>query len=248
MGIVHRDLKQDNILCSVVQGSDGVKKYLAKIADFGLSAVIGINTYQDSAKMNKQMKSFHKLNDMWGTREYFAPEVYKKAYGPQVDVWSLGCVLYELLTGVSAFPVREIATSLVERIVLNNGKKVRRAYQLAPQWAELSIEAQDLLSNMLKINPKKRYSIQECLDHPFIQRVLPEDNLRTTYVDLNASTKVKDDCVSESVSVAGNKMGDRSRSRILTSARSSAVKGAELKSRRLKILAEQIEKELAADH
>lgn len=36
---------------------------------------------------------------MWGTKEYFAPEVVDMAYGPQADVWALGCVLYEMLSG-----------------------------------------------------------------------------------------------------------------------------------------------------
>jgi serine/threonine protein kinase len=44
---------------------------------------------------------------MWGTKEYFAPEVVNQAYGPQADVWALGCVLYEMLTGEQAFPARE---------------------------------------------------------------------------------------------------------------------------------------------
>lgn len=42
---------------------------------------------------------------MWGTKEYFAPEVVDMAYGPQADVWALGCVLYEMLSGEQAFPV-----------------------------------------------------------------------------------------------------------------------------------------------
>lgn len=44
---------------------------------------------------------------MWGTKEYFAPEVVDQAYGPQADVWALGCVLYEILCGEQAFPIRE---------------------------------------------------------------------------------------------------------------------------------------------
>jgi len=36
---------------------------------------------------------------MWGTKEYFAPEVVDMAYGPQADVWALGCVLFEMLCG-----------------------------------------------------------------------------------------------------------------------------------------------------
>lgn len=44
---------------------------------------------------------------MWGTKEYFAPEVVDQAYGPQADVWALGCVLFEMLVGEQAFPVKE---------------------------------------------------------------------------------------------------------------------------------------------
>ena len=47
------------------------------------------------------------LRQMWGTAEYFAPEVINQAYGPQADVWALGCVLYEMLCGEQAFPTRE---------------------------------------------------------------------------------------------------------------------------------------------
>jgi serine/threonine protein kinase len=44
---------------------------------------------------------------MWGTVEYFAPEVIEQAYGPQADVWALGCVLYEMFCGEQAFPAKE---------------------------------------------------------------------------------------------------------------------------------------------
>eukprot|EP01032_Pedospumella_encystans_P010230 gene10230-11974_t len=227
MGIVHRDLKQDNILVNVVETSNGEKKYVPKIADFGLSAVVGLNTNKDSMKMEREMKSFRKLKDMWGTKEYFAPEVYKKAYGPQVDVWSLGCVLYELLTGVTAFPERERPISLFDRYMLNGGKKMRRMYQTRPQWQQLSAEAQDLINKMLKISPTKRFSLQECLDHPFIRNVRSEATVRHTGA--------------KSVFVSGKV--ETARSLVLEGARSAAVKHAEVKVRRLKLLAEQIEKE-----
>lgn len=57
MGIVHRDLKQDNILCSISESEDGKKQYTAKIADFGLSAVIDSNRVRN-------VKSFHKLKEV----------------------------------------------------------------------------------------------------------------------------------------------------------------------------------------
>lgn len=44
---------------------------------------------------------------MWGTKEYFAPEVVNQKYGPQADVWALACVLHEMLCGEQAFPVKD---------------------------------------------------------------------------------------------------------------------------------------------
>lgn len=57
MGIVHRDIKQDNILCSVTESEDGERQYTAKIADFGLSAVIDANR-------GRNAKSFRKLKEV----------------------------------------------------------------------------------------------------------------------------------------------------------------------------------------
>lgn len=47
---------------------------------------------------------------MWGTKEYFAPELVEQAYGPQADVWACGCILYEMLCGYQAFGVKEFDT------------------------------------------------------------------------------------------------------------------------------------------
>ncbi len=231
IGIVHRDLKQDNILCTVTETASGEKKYEAKIADFGLSALVSGNHVASS----KRMKKYKRLKDMWGTKEYFAPEVYKKGYGPQVDVWSLGCVLYELLTGEVPFPNREKEVSKVERLILNGGKKSRRSFELLPRWQALSPEARDLINHMLKINPSKRYNIQECLNHPFI--------LRTEFVSSGQSH----DSVSTTLSqYAGTTVipvsAELRTPKILSEARSIATRRAEGKLARTKLLVEEAER------
>ncbi len=78
-----------------------------KFADFGLSALVRIDEDGYDAEESGKRKRYRQLKDMWGTKEYFAPEVIEQAYGPQADVWALGCVLYEMLVGEQAFPVRE---------------------------------------------------------------------------------------------------------------------------------------------
>ena len=84
LGIVHRDLKLENIMMS--HQKDGA---VPKIVDFGLAKMIGPN---ESA------------NEPFGTLGYVAPEVLqKKPYTFSCDVWSLGCILYALLSGSLPF-------------------------------------------------------------------------------------------------------------------------------------------------
>ena len=83
-GIVHRDIKLDNILMVDESESSDVK-----IVDFGLSKMIGPNEF---------------CNEPFGTFGYVAPEVLTKTpYDKRVDIWSLGVVTYILLTGRSPF-------------------------------------------------------------------------------------------------------------------------------------------------
>lgn len=64
IGIVHRDLKQDNILCRVSTSTDGSRQYEVKVADFGLSAVLDIKTAEKYNRSPKAMKSARQLKDV----------------------------------------------------------------------------------------------------------------------------------------------------------------------------------------
>lgn len=86
-GIIHRDIKPENIMI----GKDNE----VKLIDFGLSAQCGV-------------KELH-LSGLYGTPHYTAPEVLKKDYSYQCDIWSLGVVLYELLSGQMPFEGRSIS-------------------------------------------------------------------------------------------------------------------------------------------
>lgn len=159
LGVVHRDLKLDNLLLS---GSGANCE--AKIADFGLSALVRIDEDGYDPEESGKRKNYGALKDMWGTKEYFAPEVINQSYGPQADVWALGCVLYEMLSGEQAFPVREGDTESKFY-----GRIKRGEYDLAkPVWKKISKEAKDLLVKMLKVDPVQRLSASECLLHPWV--------------------------------------------------------------------------------
>lgn len=159
LGVVHRDLKLDNILLS----GSGANCDL-KIADFGLSALVRLDEDGYDSGESSKRKNYRKLKDMWGTKEYFAPEVVEQAYGPQADVWALGCVLYEMLSGEQAFPVREHDTESKFY-----GRITRAEYDMSrPVWKKVSPEAKDLLKKMLVVDPAKRLSATECISHPWI--------------------------------------------------------------------------------
>ena len=123
---------------------------------------------------------------MWGTKEYFAPEVVNQAYGPQADVWALGCVLFELLSGNQAFPIMrgDTESSFYGRIqkgTINITSGV---------WEKISPDAKDLLNKMLEVDPGKRLSASECLLHRWITGTCHTDLMRdTNLTEVGASLK-----------------------------------------------------------
>lgn len=126
-------------------GAGGIGKI--KIADFGLSKVVW-----DAQTMTP-----------CGTVGYTAPEIVKdERYSKSVDMWALGCVLYTLLCGFPPF--------YDESIQVLTEKVARGQYTfLSPWWDDISKPAQDLVSHLLTVDPKKRYTIEEFLAHPWIK-------------------------------------------------------------------------------
>jgi len=124
MNVIHRDLKPDNIL---FDGKNNIK-----VADFGLS--------EEFVPGEKQFT-------FCGTPEYMAPEVFQghKFDGPKVDVWSLGIMLYEMLTATLPFP-GHTWPQIIERVL--HGK------YYVPDY--ISQDCKDLLSKMLVLDPSKR--------------------------------------------------------------------------------------------
>ncbi|XP_058423878.1 serine/threonine-protein kinase MARK2-like [Diceros bicornis minor] len=152
-GIVHRDLKPENILLD-----DDLN---IKLTDFGLST----------------MFLGRKLTSCCGTLSYVAPEILRglEYDGPAVDVWSLGVVLYVMVTGCLPFPGEDIGT--VKRRVLT-----RRVH--LPLF--LSDECRNLLRKLLTVEPSERATLKDILNDPWVNvgheklrphRELPCDNM-----------------------------------------------------------------------
>mmetsp|Transcript_5607 Transcript_5607/g.15401 ORF Transcript_5607/g.15401 Transcript_5607/m.15401 type:complete len:326 (+) Transcript_5607:83-1060(+) len=142
-GVVHRDLKPENMLMT-----DETKEAKVKITDFGLSKI----TEGHSAIMKTPC----------GTPGYIAPEVlYMKGYGKEVDMWSVGVIVYILLCGFPPFYAENDAL-LFQQI------KAGKYEFLRPYWDPVSAEAKDFVAKLLVVDPKRRMTADQALGHPWL--------------------------------------------------------------------------------
>jgi len=152
-GIVHRDLKPENVLFRDRDNTDNVM-----VTDFGLAKIIDDETV---------------LKTACGTPNYVAPEILlQKGYGRQVDVWSLGVILFILLCGYPPF-YDESDPKLFELILKGKFSFDERF------WGGISASAKNLITNMLQVDPVKRYDTYQVLSHSWITGVadVPTVNL-----------------------------------------------------------------------
>ncbi|KAJ7220565.1 Pkinase-domain-containing protein [Mycena pura] len=134
-GIVHRDLKLENVLLD--------ERCRVKLGDFGFTREFDSGVFMET---------------FCGTTGYAAPEMLqgKKYLGPEVDIWSLGIILYCLLTGTLPFDDDD------ENIMR---EKITIGVFEDPEW--LSNESRDLIMSILQQDPAKRPPISQILGHPW---------------------------------------------------------------------------------
>ncbi|XP_077243637.1 calcium-dependent protein kinase 2-like [Tasmannia lanceolata] len=142
MGVMHRDLKPENfLLASKEEGA------LLKATDFGLSVFI------EEGKVYR---------DIVGSAYYVAPEVLRRSYGKEIDIWSAGVILYILLSGVPPFWA-ETEKGIFDAILQGDID-----FKSDP-WPSISNSAKDLVRRMLTKDPKKRISSGQVLEHPWLK-------------------------------------------------------------------------------
>ncbi|KAI8994980.1 kinase-like domain-containing protein [Pilobolus umbonatus] len=141
--IVHRDMKLENLLFETPDENSNLM-----ITDFGLSKIL--NDQDDI------------LTTACGTPGYVAPEVLlQTGYNKAVDLWSVGVILYTLLSGYTPFWGEDQA-SLFESIMSGQ-------YEYDEEyWADISLSAKDLVDRLLTFNPSDRITAEEALKHPWI--------------------------------------------------------------------------------
>jgi len=141
MNRVHRDLKSDNVLIN----SDGE----CKLADFGMAV-----------QLTNQTAS---LKTVVGSPYWMAPEILmERNYGKEVDVWSFGCVVMEMIDGVP--PYFQHAPEKATKLIVENGAPPLKFLD------RMSPELRDFLSRCAVFEPKNRATVEELIRHPFLAK------------------------------------------------------------------------------
>ncbi|XP_047462398.1 hormonally up-regulated neu tumor-associated kinase homolog A [Mugil cephalus] len=141
-GVVHRDLKIENLL---LDEQDNIK-----LIDFGLSNCAGILGYSDP------------FSTQCGSPAYAAPELLsRKKYGPKVDVWSIGVNMYAMLTGTLPFTVEPFSLRALHQKMVDK--------EMNPLPPSLSTAAICLLKKLLEPDPSKRPNIHQVMADSWLQ-------------------------------------------------------------------------------
>ncbi|NXK96389.1 STK36 kinase, partial [Formicarius rufipectus] len=196
--ILHRDMKPQNILL----GKDGV----VKLCDFGFARAMSIHTMV--------------LTSIKGTPLYMSPElVEERPYDHTADLWSVGCILYELFVGTPPFYTNSIF-QLVSLIVKD---PVKWPTAMSPVF-------QSFLQGLLMKDPHQRLSWPELLSHPFIAgRVTVIDDTEKHEISNPFTTKLSPELQALREQQAHSMVPRSSQSRILRKAQQKMVEEAQRK-------------------
>jgi len=180
-GLIHRDIKPSNLLLN--------SECLTKLCDFGLARA-------DFGSQDNSDKPV--LTDYVATRWYRAPEILlgSTQYTKGVDMWSVGCIIGELLHGKPMFPGTSTMDQLA-RITQLSGMPSKedingiaspfaqtmmesiprvKGQDLGTLYPKASPEAIDMMKKLLAFNPNKRMSVEEALRHPFVEQFHDESD------------------------------------------------------------------------
>lgn len=149
--IAHRDLKPENFLLA---NEKDVMQSPLKIIDFGLS-----RRYEQNVPMTTRAC----------TPYYVAPEVLEGKYNEKCDAWSIGVIMYILLSGAPPFFGNN------DPEIIKKVKKGKYDFDLEP-WREASSDAKDLIGKLLVLDVAKRFSVKQALEHTWVESLAPNSS------------------------------------------------------------------------
>ena len=144
MNIIHRDIKPENIMITNREKNGCLQ---VKLIDFGTAKIF---------------EKGHQENKYVGSSYYMAPEIIKRKYNEKCDLWSIGVILYILLTGRPPFDGND------DEEILSNVKKGtfdKHSYT----YPLLSSQSKDLINKLLQYDPKKRISADKAIEHQWFK-------------------------------------------------------------------------------
>jgi len=142
--VIHRDLKPENVLCGTKKFEDLTD---IKLTDFGLAGY---------CEENK------KIRGSCGTVDYSAPEIINDVeYDHSIDMWSFGVLTYIVLGGYA--PFQDTNQSKLKNLI-----KIGEFEFHSPEWDEVSEIGKDFIRKLIVVDPSKRMTPNQALQHPFI--------------------------------------------------------------------------------
>ena len=144
--VCHRDLKPENFMFE-----DTSEHAELKLIDFGLASKFFVRCG------HAEMTSFV------GTPDYVAPEVLQGRYGPKCDLWSVGVIMYVMLSGKLPFSANSV-NGIYARVLSGSFSTISEV------WSNISPMAIDLLGKLLVVDPVQRISADEALEHDWFSQ------------------------------------------------------------------------------
>ena len=156
-GCVHRDLKPDNVLVKYERNNDNSSIATCKVTDFGFA-----KTFDQDTKMSLTL----------GTAPYMAPELLQKSkYDEKVDIWAIGVMTYYLIFQKLPFVGKDIP-QVLQAI---KTQKTKKDCPFGP-YVMISKDAKNFIQICLRTDPNERPSAENLLFHPWMQRMLLNEN------------------------------------------------------------------------
>ncbi|CAF3804076.1 unnamed protein product [Adineta steineri] len=174
--VVHRDLKPQNILLAHPDKSNQrVQDIILKIADFGFARFLSDGVMAGT---------------LCGSPMYMAPEVIRSLqYDGKADLWSIGTIMYQCLTGKAPFQAQT-----PQALKLYYEKNVNLSPAIPPTT---SPELADLITRILKRNPKERIDYEEFFNHPFLKKSQPVNISKASNMTIISSSPLREGILSQ---------------------------------------------------